>query len=195
MSGLGPYYSQCGWFQHLHPEKYQPAIDRYANEIRRMLAVLEGVLAARPADAQWLVGGKMTFADMAFVPWNFRLSEVLNQSWDQVWEGFPHFRDWHKCMVDLPSWKRSMEIRARLMDEQGLQWNGVLDGRDATVGIHVSEGLLLHILEAERLDLIVEPELFQQEYDLENGIRSNGIRSNGLSKAIQGRYGYQPSKD
>ncbi|KAK8030582.1 hypothetical protein PG990_000316 [Apiospora arundinis] len=190
MSGLGPYYGQCGWFQHLHPEKYQPAIDRYANEIRRMLAVLEGVLAARPADAQWLVGGKMTFADMAFVPWNFRLSEVLNQSWDQVWEGFPQFRDWHERMVDLPSWKRSMEIRARLMDEQGLQWNGVLDGRDATVGIHVSEGLLLHILEAERLDLIVEPELFQQEYDLENGIRSNG-----LSKAIQGRYGYQPSKD
>ncbi|KAK8855279.1 glutathione S-transferase [Apiospora arundinis] len=74
----------------------------------------------------------MTFADMVFVPWNFRLSEVLNQSWDQVWEGsppsLPHVRDWHEHMVDLPSWKRSMEIRARLMDEQGLQWNGVPKG-------------------------------------------------------------------
>ncbi|KAK8059816.1 hypothetical protein PG996_009746 [Apiospora saccharicola] len=89
MSGQGPYYGQCGWFQHLHYEKYQPAIDRYAGEIRRVLGVLEGELAARPADAPWLVGGKMTFADMAFVSWNFRLSEVLNQPWDQVWEGLP----------------------------------------------------------------------------------------------------------
>ncbi|KAK8855280.1 glutathione transferase [Apiospora arundinis] len=52
MNGQGPYYGQCGWFQHLHPEKYQPAIDRYANEIRRVLGVLEGVLAERPAGAQ-----------------------------------------------------------------------------------------------------------------------------------------------
>ncbi|KAK7982054.1 glutathione transferase [Apiospora saccharicola] len=115
MSGQGPYYGQCGWFQHLHYEKYQPAIDRYAGEIRRVLGVLEGELAARPADAPWLVGGKMTFADMAFVSWNFRLSEVLNQPWDQR-------------MVELPSWKRAMEVRARLMDEQGLQWNGVPKG-------------------------------------------------------------------
>ncbi|KAK8080066.1 Glutathione S-transferase 1 [Apiospora hydei] len=136
MSGQGPYFGQCGWFQHLHPEKYQPAIDRYANEIRRVLGVLEGVLSERAAatataaggGVPWLVGGKMTFADMAFVPWNFRLSEVLNQPWDQVWEGVPHVRAWHERMVALPSWKRSMEIRARLMDEQGLQWNGIPKG-------------------------------------------------------------------
>lgn len=127
-SGQGPYYGQCGWFQHLHPEKIQSAVDRYANEIRRVLGVIEGVLAAKPADAQWLVGEKMTFADMAFVPWNFRLSEVLMQSWDEVWEGLPHTRAWHERMVELPSWKRSMEHRARLMDEQGLQWNGIPKG-------------------------------------------------------------------
>ncbi|KAK7956678.1 uncharacterized protein PG986_005900 [Apiospora aurea] len=129
MSGQGPYFGQCGWFQHLHPEKYQPAIDRYANEIRRVLGVLEGVLAERAAaTATTAAEGEMTFADMAFVPWNFRLSEVLNQSWDQVWEGVPHVRAWHERMVALPSWKRSMEIRARLMDEQELQWNGVPKG-------------------------------------------------------------------
>ena len=93
-----------------------------------MLNVLETVLAAKPADAQWLVGNKMTFADMAFVPWNFRLSEVLVQSWDEIWEGIPHVRAWHERMAELPSWKRSMKLRARLMDEQGLQWNGVPKG-------------------------------------------------------------------
>jgi len=130
MSGQGPYYGQAGWFQHLHPEKIQSAIDRYENEIRRVLGVLEGVLAAKSAKGEelWLVGNKMTFADMAFVPWNFRLSEVLNQSWDEVWEGTPHVRAWHERMIELPSWKRSMEHRARLMDEQGLQWNGVPKG-------------------------------------------------------------------
>lgn len=128
VSGQGPYFGQAGWFRHLHPEKISSAIERYANEIKRVLGVLEIVLAAKPADAQWLVGDKMTFADMAFMPWNYRLSEVLMQSWDEVWEGFPHVRAWHEKMVELPSWKRSMELRARLMDEQGLQWNGVPKG-------------------------------------------------------------------
>ncbi|KAK9412990.1 putative Glutathione S-transferase [Seiridium unicorne] len=128
MSGQGPYYGQAGWFQHLHPERIQSAIDRYISEIKRVLGVLEGVLAAKPADAQWLVGNKMTFADIAFVPWNFRLSEVMNTSWDEVWVELPHVRAWHERMIELPSWKRSMEIRARLMDEQGLQWNGVPKG-------------------------------------------------------------------
>lgn len=130
MSGQGPYYGQAGWFRHLHPEKIQSAIDRYANEIRRILGVLESVLAAKSAkgEEQWLVGNKMTFADMAFVPWNFRLSEVLSQTWDEVWEGIPHVRAWHNRMIELPSWKRSMDHRARLMDEQGLQWNGMPKG-------------------------------------------------------------------
>ncbi|KAI2472649.1 glutathione S-transferase [Annulohypoxylon bovei var. microspora] len=128
MSGQGPYWGQCGWFQHLHPEKIPSAVERYANEIKRVLGVIEGVLAAKPANAQWLIGDKMTFADLAWVPWNFRLSETLLQSWDEVWEGTPHVRVWHERMIELPSWKRSMEHRARLMDEQGLQWNGVPKG-------------------------------------------------------------------
>jgi glutathione S-transferase len=131
MSGQGPYFGQAGWFQHLHPEKIPSAIERYTAEIRRVLGVLDGALAAAKPGAdggRWLVGGKMTFADMAFAPWNFRLAEVLLQSWDEVWEGLPHARAWHERMVELPSWKRSMEHRARLMDEQGLQWNGVPKG-------------------------------------------------------------------
>jgi glutathione S-transferase len=118
VSGQGPYFGQCSWFTHLHQDKIPSAIERYAGEIKRVLGVIEGHLAARPVDAQWLVGDKMTFADMAFVPWNSRLDEVLMQPWDEVWEGTPHVRAWHERMVGLPSWKRAMEIRARLMNEQ-----------------------------------------------------------------------------
>jgi glutathione S-transferase len=128
MSGQGPYYGQCSWFQHLHHENFPSAIERYAKEIKRINGVIERVLSEN--DSQWLVGDKMTYADMAFAPWNFRLSEVLLQSWDEVWHGFPRTRAWHERMVELPSWKRIMETRARLMDEQGLQWNGVPKGID-----------------------------------------------------------------
>ncbi|KAI3324126.1 glutathione S-transferase [Xylariaceae sp. AK1471] len=128
MSGQGPYYGQMGWFNYLHPEKIPSAIVRYRDEIKRVLGVLEGVLTGKPADAQWLVGNKITFADMAFFPWNYRLSDLMNLSWDEVWKGLPHVRAWHERMAELPSWKRCMEIRARLMDEQGLQWNGVAKG-------------------------------------------------------------------
>lgn len=128
MSGQGPYFGQCGVFQHLFPEKLPSVIKRYADEIKRVLGVLEGVLAAKPADQQWLVGDKMTFADMAFVPWNDRLDQLLMQSWDEVWDGVSHVRAWHEKMVALPSWKRAMQTRAKLMDEQGLQWNGVPKG-------------------------------------------------------------------
>ncbi|KAI1653372.1 glutathione S-transferase [Daldinia decipiens] len=113
-SGAIYQYGQCGWFQHLHSEKVPSAVERYSNEIKRVLAIMEGILAAKPANSQWLVGQKMTFADMAWLPWNFRLSETLLQSWDEVWEGTPHVRAWHERMAELPSWKRCMEIRARI---------------------------------------------------------------------------------
>ncbi|KAH6655959.1 glutathione S-transferase [Truncatella angustata] len=87
MSGQGPYYGQCVWCRRSYPKKIKSAIDRYANEIERVIGVLESVLAAKPPDAQWLVGDNMTFADMAFVPWNVHLSEVLQKSWDEDCSG------------------------------------------------------------------------------------------------------------
>ena len=46
------------------------AVTRYQNEAVRVFGVLDGILAQRPADARWLVGGKCTVADLAFVQWN-----------------------------------------------------------------------------------------------------------------------------
>lgn len=60
---VSPYYGQFAWFGMLHPEKFPSAIQRYQKEILRVLGVLEGVLK----DRDWLVGGKMTIADVSFV--------------------------------------------------------------------------------------------------------------------------------
>lgn len=59
-----PYFGQGFWFNHIHPEKIASAQDRYKNEAKRVLGVLESVLLTR----EWLVGGKFTIADLSFVP-------------------------------------------------------------------------------------------------------------------------------
>ncbi len=63
-SGQGPYYGQLVWFLRYHPEKVPSAVERYKKEIDRVIGVLDGVLSKQ----QWLVGGKLTIADLSFVP-------------------------------------------------------------------------------------------------------------------------------
>ncbi len=83
--GHSPYCDQVSWLAHLHPEKFPSAIERYnTNEVRRILGGLQSILSKQPAKAEWLVGDKMAFDDMAFMPWNFRLSESLSLPSDEV---------------------------------------------------------------------------------------------------------------
>jgi glutathione S-transferase len=61
-----PYFGQSSWFQFQHSEKIPSAIERYNNEIRRVFGVLDSVLAKQ----KYLVGDKVTVADLAFITWN-----------------------------------------------------------------------------------------------------------------------------
>lgn len=63
-----PYFGQAFWFMRFHPEKVPSAVERYQKEILRVFSVLDGVLAKAPGG--WLVGGKLTAADISFIPWN-----------------------------------------------------------------------------------------------------------------------------
>ena len=54
------------WFQNFHSEKIPSAIERYNNETKRVFSVLEGVLSKQ----KYLVGDKVTIADLSFIPWN-----------------------------------------------------------------------------------------------------------------------------
>lgn len=65
MSGQGPYYGQAAWFMNFHPEKLPSALDRYLKEVERVIGVLDGWLAKH----KFLVGDKLTYADLAFAPW------------------------------------------------------------------------------------------------------------------------------
>lgn len=108
----------------LHAEKLPSAIERYQNEVRRIHGVLEGWLQ----DRDWLVGDKITYADLAFATWNDRSDAVLQCAPEDKFKGFPRVQAWHERMTSRPSWKNAMETRARLMDEQNLDWNGMPKG-------------------------------------------------------------------
>ena len=114
----------------LHGEKIPSAIERYGNEVRRVLGVLEECLARNGTG--WLVGDKCTYADLVFMPYNDRVEWFYDAPPEDKFHGFPRVREWHERMTARPAWKRSMELRARLMDEQGLGANGMPKGVSIT---------------------------------------------------------------
>ncbi|OTA97038.1 hypothetical protein M434DRAFT_387908 [Hypoxylon sp. CO27-5] len=111
-SGQGPYYGQAAWFMRLHPEKLPSAIERYQNEIRRVMGVVEGHLSGR----QWLVGDKMTCADLTWVPWTLFGDILLSQSGHALLRDYPNVEAWYERIASRPSWKKVMEMRSRLLD-------------------------------------------------------------------------------
>src|SRR5689334_12407605 len=67
MGGIGPFFGQVGFFHKFAGKDWEDKRprDRYVNEARRLLAVLEGRLAGRA----WLLGDEYTIADIATFPW------------------------------------------------------------------------------------------------------------------------------
>ncbi|KAF3763436.1 glutathione S-transferase [Cryphonectria parasitica EP155] len=105
VSGQGPYYGQAVWFNKFHQEKLPSAVERYVNEIGRVTHVLEGYLAAQKAkggsDGPWLVGNKLSFADLAFIPWqNYTLTGFI-EGFDAT--KYPVVKEWLEKMLALPS--------------------------------------------------------------------------------------------
>jgi GST-like protein len=67
MAGIGPMFGQVGFFHRFAGKEYadKRPLDRYVNETRRLLGVLERRLAGR----DWIMGDQYTIADIATFPW------------------------------------------------------------------------------------------------------------------------------
>ena len=77
-SGQGPYYGQACWFKKFHPEEVPSAIERYVKGVNRVAGFLEGVLRKKMEEGEeepWLVGTRVTFADLAFLPWQTMIAK------------------------------------------------------------------------------------------------------------------------
>lgn len=76
--GQGPYYGQGVWFAFFHHEKLPSAVERYFKEAERVRSVLDLHLSRQAGEKQgakvatkdvWLVGDKMTVADLSWFIW------------------------------------------------------------------------------------------------------------------------------
>ena len=112
MSGQGPYFGQKAWFQMYHHEKLPSAIERYSNEIVRVIGVVDAHLAKQKTD--FLVGDKVTYADLMFIPYFRIVSLFLAPELDL--SGHKSYNAWLERLYARPAVAR---IRAK--------WEGDLD--------------------------------------------------------------------
>ena len=98
MSGVGPMMGQANVFYRYSEEKIQSVIDRYQNESKRLLTVLDG----RLADNEYLAG-------------EFSIADIANWCWARThaWSGID--------VSDLPNLQRWMDvISARPACQRGI---------------------------------------------------------------------------
>ncbi|KAI1332114.1 glutathione S-transferase [Xylariaceae sp. FL0255] len=112
VSGQGPYYGQAVWFTKYHPEKVPSAVERYVKEINRVTGVLEIALSAakkRGSDDPYLVGDKLTFADIAFYSWQWTIVFALGN--DVIdYAAAPTVKAWFEMIGERASIKKAMEV-------------------------------------------------------------------------------------
>ena len=93
---------QANVFYRYFPEKIQPAIDRYQNESRRLLEVLD----TRLGQSEWLADD-FSIADIANWCW------VRTYKWSGVSrDGLDHLDRWMTAMKERPALRRGVQIPA-----------------------------------------------------------------------------------
>lgn len=119
MSGQGPYFGQAMWFHRYHPEQLESVKERYLKEMRRVTGVLNRSLEGR----EYLVAGKYSYADVAFLPWfnvafypwyNMAVPGVFADK-IQVEEEFPNVAAWLERIRARPAISKTLEERAKTL--------------------------------------------------------------------------------
>ncbi|KAI0815491.1 thioredoxin-like protein [Xylaria sp. FL0064] len=121
ISGQGPYYGQGAWFAFFHHEKLPSAVERYFKEAERVRSVLDLHLSRRAGEKQgqrvankdaWLVGDKITVADLSWFIWEQIISFTLARAGASIEEGkYPHYEAWYKKIEERPSAQHAIQSR------------------------------------------------------------------------------------
>jgi hypothetical protein len=100
-AGLGPMQGQANHFVRYAPEKIEYGVKRYANETKRLYAVLEERLAER----EWIVGGKYSVVDISCFAW------VRWAGWAGIEIGeFPKLKEWCERIEGRETVKRGLRV-------------------------------------------------------------------------------------
>lgn len=111
MSGQGPYFGQAVWFIKFHPENVQSAVDRYKNEVRRIVSVIDRYLARE--SVPYLAGNEITYADLMWATWNAYLPQLLPEGVGL--SEFPHFDAWWSKVSGRESVRKMAEAKKTAM--------------------------------------------------------------------------------
>ncbi|KAK3704328.1 hypothetical protein LTR37_013881 [Vermiconidia calcicola] len=118
MSGQGPYFGQKAWFTYFHSDtNITSAKERYGNEIKRVLGVINSHL--EKTGNPYLVGDKVCYADLMFVPWNALVEGFLLGQEGFDWKAeFPKSYEWHQNLVARPNVKKMLEMKAKASEKK-----------------------------------------------------------------------------
>ena len=106
MGGVGPMMGQANVFFRYFPEKIQPAIDRYQNECRRLLEVLD----RRLGESEWLADD-YSIADIANWAW------TRTHNWSGVsTAGLDNLKRWNEAMYARPACLKGIDVPEKMPD-------------------------------------------------------------------------------
>jgi GST-like protein len=115
MGGTGPMFGQYHYFANYATEKIPYAIQRYANEVRRLHRVLD----KRLTESAYLAGPEYTMADIINFPW------IRNpERRDVDLSDYPALKRWHDTIAARPAVRRGVEVlaekqrRVQMTDEE-----------------------------------------------------------------------------
>lgn len=85
----------------------------YVTEFRRVCKVLDDELAQK----QWLVGDRLSAADLAFFPFHSRLGVIMGDAEPDVEKEYPHLDAWYKRMTERAAVKKTLGDMAAALQE------------------------------------------------------------------------------
>ena len=109
MGGVGPLFGQLGFFVKFKGAEVQDPIprERYVNEARRLLGVVETALEGR----EW-IAGEYSIADMALAPW-LRALDFYGAKDLVGWDGHPRTVAYLDRFLARPAVQRALDIPPR----------------------------------------------------------------------------------
>jgi GST-like protein len=119
MGGVGPMFGQWNHFGAYAPEKIPYAIERYANEAKRLTRVMNH----RLEEAHWLAGGEYSMADIITFPW-IRTATDRSPRFDERGYidlgDYPAVKRWLDEIEARPAVQRGLKVLADARDQSAI---------------------------------------------------------------------------
>jgi GST-like protein len=111
MGAVGPMFGQVGFFNKFAGRAYEDKrpLQRYVDEAKRLLGVLEARLNGRP----WIMGEEFTIADVATLGWVRNLIGFYEARDLVAFDNLATVPEWLERCLARPAVRRGLEIPAR----------------------------------------------------------------------------------